>query len=280
MTNPSFSFEFFPPKTEDGVPAFLQAVRDLAALKPAFQTLTFGSGGGSRSATAHLARRMQKETGIPTAAHITFLSLTKFELKNFTDSLWEDGITRLIALRGDFPQGWQAPDYSKGEHYRFTDEFVRGLKSQHDFDISVGAYPEKHPDAPDLKSDIEALKKKCGAGATRAITQFFFDNEVYFRFVEAAQKAGIDIPIVPGLLPIQNFAKAQSFALRCGASLPQKLGPRFEGLSEEDSHKAACEVLAEQIAGLKAVGVPHLHFYVLNKSPLCMRACRLAGLVE
>lgn len=277
---PSFSFEFFPPKTDDGITPLMQAVSELAALKPAFMTMTYGAGGAGGTRTSELALRMQTETGIPSAAHITFITLDKKQLADFADDLWNSGVKRIIALRGDFPANWQAPDYAKGEHYRYTDEFVRGLKNQHDFDISVGAYPEKHPDAPDLSADIEALRKKCAAGATRAITQFFFDNTSYYRFLDLVEKAGIKTPIVPGLLPIQNFEKAKTFAERCGAHIPAWLAARFEGLSEEDAGKVAEETLAAQVSDLAAQGVPHIHFYALNKAPLCRAVCRKAGLVE
>lgn len=277
---PSVSFEFYPPKTEDGVAPLMQAAKDLAALKPAFMTMTYGAGGNSAStATSDLALKMQRETGVPAAAHITFINLNKAQLAEFAATLWQNGITRIIALRGDFPPGWQAPDYAKGEHYRYTDEFVRGLKSQHDFDISVGAYPEKHPDAPDLSADIEALRKKCGAGATRAITQFFFDNASYYRFLDLVEKAGIKTPVVPGLLPIQNFERAKNFAKKCGAQIPAWLEKRFEGLSDADAAKAAEEVLVTQVKDLAAQGVSHFHFYALNKSQLCQSVCQKAGLV-
>jgi methylenetetrahydrofolate reductase (NADPH) len=276
----TFSFEFFPPKTDDGIAPLMNAARELAALNPGFMTMTYGAGGSGKTTTAELAVQIQKDTKVPTAAHLTFINQTRDELRDFTAALWKDGITRIVALRGDFPEAWQAPDYAQGAHYRYTDEFVRGIRAHHDFDISVGAYPEKHPDAPDMGSDIEALKKKCAAGAARAITQFFFDNATYYRFLDLAAKAGITTPIFPGLLPIQNFSRAQAFAKRCGAGMPSWLENRFANLSETDAHKAAADILATQVADLKRQGVPHFHFYTLNKAPLCMGVCFAAGLVE
>ncbi|MBI3420180.1 MAG: methylenetetrahydrofolate reductase [Proteobacteria bacterium] len=279
MTHPTFSFEMFPPKTEEGVAPLFNAVHELAKLNPAFITVTFGAGGTGATGTGHLALRIQKETGISTAAHLTYINLSKHELAEFTAGLWHNGIRRIVALRGDFPPGWRAPDYTEGRHYRFTDEFVAGLRAQHDFDISVGAYPEKHPDAPSLETDIEALKKKCTAGAKRAITQFFFENDSYFRFLDLAAKAGITTPILPGLLPIANFQRMQVFADKCGAKVPGWLVARFEKLKEEDTPKLALELLVAQIRGLKAKSVPHFHFYTLNRAGLCRDACRAAGLV-
>jgi methylenetetrahydrofolate reductase (NADPH) len=279
MNRSTFSFEMFPPKMGDGIPALMEAVHDLAKLKPAFMTMTFGAGGSGRKTTAELVVRVQKETGIPTASHLTFVNLTRSELRDFTNEIWNNGIRKLVALRGDFPPGWQAPDYSAGLHYRYTDEFVADLRAHYDFEISVAAYPEKHPDAPDLASDIEALKKKCAAGATRAITQFFFENDAYYRFLDLAAKAGIQTPIVPGILPIGNFQRMVGFAKKCGTAVPAWLHERFEGLSEADTTKLALELLEKQITELKARGASHFHFYTLNKSGLCALACRSTGLV-
>jgi methylenetetrahydrofolate reductase (NADPH) len=279
MNRPTFSFEMFPPKTDDGIPSLMEAVHDLAKLQPGFITVTFGAGGTGRKTTGELVVRIQKETGIPTASHLTFINLTRGELRDFASGMWNSGIRKIVALRGDFPPGWQEPDYSQGQHYRYTDEFVADLRAHHDFEISVAAYPEKHPDAPDLNSDIEALKKKCAAGATRAITQFFFDNEAYYRFLDLAAKAGIKTPIVPGILPIGNFQRMVSFAKKCGTTVPAWLHERFENLSEEDAAKTALELLEKQISELKARGANHFHFYTLNKSGLCALACRSTGLV-
>jgi methylenetetrahydrofolate reductase (NADPH) len=275
---PTFSFELFPPKTENGETALMQEVPVLAALKPDFLTVTFGAGGSGRSGTLDLVTRIQAATKIPTAAHLTYICLTKGELKDFTDQLWSKGIHKIVALRGDLPAGWTPPDYAEGRHYRYTDEFVRALCAERDFDVSVAAYPEKHPDAPDLASDIDALKKKCDAGAARAITQFFFDNASYYRFLELAAKAGIDTPIYPGILPIMNFEKAVSFAERCGAHIPDHIRAKFAGLNDNDAAKAAHDLLVAQVQDLKAQGVAHFHFYTLNKAALSRAACLASGL--
>ncbi|HVY12467.1 MAG TPA: methylenetetrahydrofolate reductase [Alphaproteobacteria bacterium] len=270
---PAFSFELFPPKNNDGLPSLLHTAKELAQLNPAFMTMTFGAG-GTGMATGDLALRLQNEVGVPMAAHITYIRFTKPELHEFTDRLWQGGVKRIVALRGDIPISWQAPDYAAGLHYRTTDEFVADLCARHAFDVSVAAYPEKHPDAVDLKSDIEALKKKCAAGASRAITQFFFDTDVYFRFLEAVQKAGITTPVVPGLLPVSNFQRMARFVTKCGAQIPPWLAARFENLDEDDAAKAAAELLAKQVSELAAQGVPHIHFYTLNRAELCKTACR------
>lgn len=269
MPNPSVSFEFFPPKTEKSAQELLATAKDLARYNPQFMTVTFGASGSSQSGTLQTIRNLQKVASVPFASHLTYISMTKKDLDHYVDLLWSENIRHLIALRGDLPQDLVWPLDPDAEYYQFTSDFVEALAKRHPFDISVGAYPEKHPDAPDLQADLIALKKKCDAGATRAITQFFFDNDVYYRFLDAARKAGIDTPIVPGLLPIHDFAKVCSFAERCQASIPAHLHGKFKNPSPAFSEDFLCA----QVENLTQNGIEHIHFYTLNKSSLTSQVC-------
>ena len=270
-SSPSISFEFFPPKSEKSALELLAVTKDLSRFNPKFMTVTFGAGGGSREGTLQTLRNLQKAAPVPFGSHLTYISLTKIELDHYTDLLWNQGIRHLVALRGDMPQDLVWPLDPDAEYYQFTSDFVEALMKRHPFDISVGAYPEKHPDAPDLAADIEALRKKCDAGSARAITQFFFDNEVYYRFVDEAQKAGIKTPIVPGLLPIHDFTKVCSFAERCGAIIPPAVREKF--LRTNDPAAMAEDLLFAQVEDLVKNGVDHIHFYTLNKNSLVDKVC-------
>lgn len=275
---PTFSFEFFPPKTEKSATDLDQAAQELARLNPLYMTVTYGAGGSTREGTFDTVTRLHGLTDIPMAAHLTFCGTPKPELDIYIDKLWDAGIKHVIALRGDLPAGKSMADYTGPEFYHYTSDFVEALLKRHPFEISVGAYPEKHPDAPSLALDIEALKKKCAAGAHRAITQIFFSNDIFYKFIDETAKAGITTPIVPGLLPIIDFAKAQKFAETCRATMPHSMHAKFAGLEGDDVRKAAIDVLASQIEDLKANGVNHFHFYTLNKSDLSIAACKAAGL--
>jgi methylenetetrahydrofolate reductase (NADPH) len=270
---PTVSFEFFPPQTEKGEEALWDKVVKLAACDPAFMTVTYGACGSTRDKTVDLAIRMRAKSGRPSAAHLTFIATPKNELRRIADKLWGEGVRHIVALRGDLPAG-TAPVDPTAEHFAFTSDFVESLKSWHDFEISVGAYPEKHPAAPDLASDLEALRKKCGAGADRAITQFFFDNAVFYRFRDVAADAGIETPIVPGILPIVDYEKMLRFAQSCQASVPPSLAAQFERLKNdpEGTKMLAADLLVAQVTDLAAEGVPHLHFYTLNQSALALKA--------
>ncbi len=275
MTKPTLSFEFFPPKTEEAAAHLWEAVPQLAALGPEYMTVTYGAGGSTRDKTLETVTRMMKETGLPIASHLTFINTPTEELHALMDELWEAEIKHIVALRGDMPEGLAWPLDTDAEYFQYTSDFVEGLKDRHDFEISVGAYPEKHPDSLSLDADIEALRLKCEAGADRAITQFFFDNDVYYAFVEACGKAGITVPICPGLLPVHNFKNMLNFAARCQARVPSWMHKKFEGLDDkpEEAHKVAEELLIKQVLDLAANGVEHLHFYTLNKSALTADAC-------
>lgn len=273
---PTVSFEFFPPKTETARSQLWDAVSMLARLKPDFLTVTYGAGGSTREWTIQTAGKIFEDTKIPTAAHLTCICTPKEEIHRIAGSLWNRGIRHIVALRGDAPKDGVVPAPGDPAYYHYADELVAGLKFLRDFEISVAAYPEKHPSAPDLKTDIENLRRKCEAGADRAITQFFFDNAPFYRFRDAVSAIGIAAPIVAGILPIANPAKAFEFARKCGTSVPDRLAARFEGLENDPdtARLVAAVVLAEQIADLRANGVDQFHFYTLNQAHLTYAACQ------
>ncbi len=237
-------------------------------------TVTFGAGGSTRDRTLDTLKSLQSVVQSPLACHLTFISLTKTELKSYLDTLISMNIRHIVALRGDMPEGLQWPLDQDADYYQYTSDFIEGIKAYGDFDISVGAYPEKHPDAPDINADIIALKKKCEAGADRAITQFFFDHDAYSRFLERVAHASISCPVVPGLLPITNYENMVKFAERCGASVPLHIRERFERSKPEDHDKVALEILVAQIGDMRMRGAPHLHFYTLNKADLVSDALK------
>lgn len=262
------SFEFFPPKTPDGEKALRESVSRLSSYNPDFMTVTFGAGGSARDKTLETLKSVRSVTQSPLGCHLTFLSLPKTELKKYLDTLTQLGISRIVALRGDMPKDLQWPLDPDQDYYQYTSDFIKGIKEHGPFDISVGAYPDKHPDAPSVESDIIALKKKCEAGADRAITQFFFDHDSYSRFLERVAHASISCPVVPGLLPINSYTSMVNFAGRCGAHIPLFIHERFERSKPEDHRKIALEILIAQIDDMRMRGAPHLHFYTLNKADL------------
>lgn len=277
--SPTISFEFFPPKTEKAAEVLWDAVPQLAAFDPLYMTVTYGAGGSTREGTVDTIAKMRDDHGIPMAAHLTFINTPKDQLHEFTSALWAAGVKHLVALRGDMPADLQWPLDPDKEYFQYTSDFVEGLKGWHDFEISVGCYPEKHPDAPSLDADIAALKLKCDAGADRAITQFFFDNDVFYTFREQCAKAGIKTPIVPGLLPIYDFKSMTGFAARCQASVPDWLMGKFEGLEDkpDEALKVAKDLLIEQSLDLAKNGVTHFHYYTMNKAPITAAAVEALG---
>jgi methylenetetrahydrofolate reductase (NADPH) len=279
MARPSISFEYFPPKTEEGAVALYAAVEQLMVYDPLYMTVTYGAGGSTKDGTRKALRHILKMTEIPLASHLTFLSTTKDELDAYIDDLWLMGIHHIVALRGDLPKGTSYDDYKTEQYYDYTSNFVAALKAKRPFEISVGAYPEKHPDAQSLDADIEALRLKCEAGADRAITQFFFENDVYYRFLDQCEKAGITTPVVPGLLPVHDFKGMANFAKRCAASVPDWLREKFEALEgrPEEAQKLATDLLISQAEDLAAQGVGHIHFYCMNKAPITSEAVEALG---
>jgi len=273
---PSVSFEFFPPKTTELEAALWHAVEVLAPIGPSFVSVTYGAGGGTRARTHEIVSRLQQEKGLNAAAHLTCVGSTKAEIEGIAHSYWGAGIRHIVALRGDLPEGH---DHA-ADGYRYADELVEGLLALHPFNISVGGYPEVHPEAVSAEADLEALKKKCDAGARRVITQFFFDNADFLRFRDRAAAAGIQIPILPGILPITNFARMVSFAKRCGAKVPEEYHRLFVGHDAAAvlvRQKIAEEVAVEQCLALRADGVDHFHFYTLNRAELVAAICQHLG---
>ncbi len=279
---PSVSFEFFPPKTEKMEQSLWQAIQRLAPLSPSFVSVTYGAGGSTRERTHNTVTRIQKETGIPAAAHFTCVGATREEIDAIARTYWDAGIRHLVALRGDPPEteggvGGRYVPHPGG--YAYAADLVAGMRKVADFEISVAAYPETHPEAPSAQFDLDNLKRKVDAGATRAITQFFFDNDAYFRFLDRCAAAGITVPIVPGILPITNFARAVEFAGKCGAAMPKRYAETFEGLDSdpETRHLVAATMAAEQCQALQAQGIRDFHFYTLNRSDLTVAICRMLG---
>jgi methylenetetrahydrofolate reductase (NADPH) len=279
---PAFSLEFFPPRTEEMEKSLWAAIGRLAPLAPRFVSVTYGAGGSTRQRTHATVTRIQSETGVEAAAHLTCIAATRGEIDAIADSYWDAGIRHVVALRGDVPAEPGDPRLAYRPDpagYAYAVDLVAGLKRVADFEISVAAYPETHPDAPSRRFDLDNLKRKIDAGATRAITQFFFDNDVYLRFVDRARAAGITVPIVPGILPITNFAKTLAFARQCGASIPRRLAGLFADLDADPGTRAlvAASVAAEQCTSLRRHGVDEFHFYTLNRAELVVAICRMLG---
>lgn len=266
--NMEVSFEFFPPKNDAGLEGLCGAAQALAALNPHFMTCTYGAGGSTRDGTlATLTALRNILPDMPFACHLTCASTPKSDLADYTDRLYDLGIRHIVALRGDLPEGWVWPK-NDPDYFDYSSDFVAWLKDRHDFEISVGTYPEKHPDAETLQTDIDALRLKQGAGADRAITQFFYDDDAFLTFRDEIRRQGITIELVPGLLPITDFAKMVSFAGRCGAIVPQTLHERFAPLASDPEAQAAlgADILAAQIDRLRQEGCNAFHIYTLNKA--------------
>jgi methylenetetrahydrofolate reductase (NADPH) len=273
------SFEFFPPKTPAGEASMWDAVKTLEPLGPRFASVTYGAGGTTRDRTHGTVARIQSESRIAAAAHLTCVEASRDEVDAVAQGFWDAGVRHIVALRGD-PPTLGTPFEPHPQGYRNAAELVAGLTRLHPFEISVAAYPERHPDSPDLAGDLDNLKRKLDAGATRALTQFFFAPETFFRFRDAAAAAGITAEIVPGILPVSNFAQTRKFAELCGASIPPWMGRLFEGL---DDHPPARQLIAATIAAemsrkLYAGGVRSFHFYTLNRAELAYAICHLMGM--
>lgn len=273
------SFEFFPPKTDVMEEKFWDSVHKLAPLKPRFVSVTYGAGGTTRERTLRMVSRIKAETGVDAAAHLTCVGASRDEVDAVVRGYQAAGINRIVALRGDPPEGVGQPFTPHPQGYQNAADLVGGLRRIGDFDISVAAYPEKHPQSPDWATEIDNLKRKLDAGADRAITQMFFSNGDYLRYLERARAAGITAPIVPGIQPIHSFKQISSFAARCGTSIPAWLAERFDGLDEEPETHAlvASAVAAEQVTELLDEGVTEFHIYTHNRSPLALALARILG---
>ncbi len=274
------SFEFFPPKTEEMERTLWDSITRLAPLSPSFVSVTYGAGGSTRERTHATVKRVLSETDLLPAAHLTCVAATCGEVDGVIRGYWDAGVRHIVALRGD-PLAGAGERYTPHPGgYETSARLVAGIKRVGDFEVSVSAYPEKHPDSPTVDADIDMLKAKVDAGAGRAITQFFFDNDLYFRYLDRVRARGIDVPVVPGILPVQNFKQTRAFAARCGASVPGWLAQRFEGLDEDPATRKliAAAVAAEQVLDLVDRGVTDFHFYTMNRADLVYAICHLLGL--
>lgn len=276
----ALSFEFFPPKSEQQADVLDATTVRLARFAPEFVSVTYGAGGSSQERSLGTVRRIAG-AGLATAAHITCAGASRAEVEKVIARFRALGITRFVAIRGDPPGGDNSAYAPHPEGFRDTSDLVAALKRAGATDVSVSAYPEKHPQSPDWAADIDALKRKVDAGADRAITQFFFGNDLFEAYLERVRKAGITIPVVPGILPIHRFAGACDFARRCGASVPAALGQRFAGLDPEtEEHRdVAAAVAGEQICDLIGRGIGEFHIYTLNRSELTEAICRFCGIL-
>jgi len=273
------SFEFFPPKTEAMERQLWEAIETLMPLAPRFVSVTYGAGGSTRERTHNTVARIQKETPLAAAAHLTCVEATREEIDEVAEQYWQAGVRHIVALRGDPPQ--------KGEKYRThpggyenAEALVRGLKTLHPFEISVAAYPECHPDSPDERADLDNLKRKIDAGASRAITQFFFEPETFFGFRDRVAAAGISAEIVPGIMPVMNYASVTRMAAMCGTAVPDWMAHLFEGLDERPAARqlVAATLAAELCRRLYAGGVRNFHFYTLNRPELAYAICHMLGM--
>lgn len=259
------SFEFFPPSSKAAQDRLLQNIHSLETLSPRFVSVTYGAGGGTRKATLATAMRIAGETAIATAAHLTCVGAEQSEVDSVAQEFWNAGIRHIVALRGDPPAGGMVYEpHPKG--YAYAADMVAGLKRIADFEISVAAYPEVHPEASSAAQDLDALKRKLDAGASRAISQFFFDTDVFLSFVERVQAADIKVPIVAGIMPIANFDRIRKFARRCGVTIPTELAVRFDEVQQDHTacRRLAIEVAAAQCRRLRAQGQRAFHIYTLN----------------
>jgi len=279
MTNPvDVSFEFFPPHSEQMEETLWRSIERLASLGPRFVSVTYGADGSTRERTHAAVARIVSDTKLTAAPHLTCIGASRGEIDDVARAYWDMGIRHLVALRGDAP-----PDNSgyipHPEGYAYAADLVAGLKKVGDFDISVAAYPEVHPEAPNPIFDLDNLKRKLDAGASRAITQFFFDVDVFLRFRDLAAAAGIESVIVPGILPITRFPQLERFADRCGASVPGWLRDRFAGLNDDNETRQmiAASVAIEQVHKLQEEGISEFHFYTLNRSELTFAICHALG---
>ena len=274
------SFEFFPPKTEEMEKNLWEAVGRLAPLTPNFVSVTYGAGGSTRERTHSTVRRLVAETALTPAAHLTCVAATRAEIDAVIQSYRDAGVRHIVALRGDPTEGVAAKYAPHPGGYQNAADLVAGIKRIADIEVSVSAYPEKHPDSPTVEADIDMLKRKIDAGASRAITQFFFENDLYFRYLDRVRARGIELPVTPGILPVQNFKQAKSFAERTGASVPDWLAARFDGLDHDPATRKliAAAIAAEQVFDLVDRGVSDFHFYTMNRADLVYAICHLLGL--
>ena len=277
------SFEFFPPRSDAMERTLWQSVERLAPLRPQFMSVTYGAGGSTRERTHAIVSRIQNDVGVAAAAHLTCVAATRQEIDAIAETYWQAGIRHIVALRGDMPKGDDGqpiPYAPTPGGYDYAADLVAGLKRIADFEISVAAYPEVHPEAASAQADLDNLRRKIDAGADRVITQFFFDPEVFLRFRDKAAAVGVTAPMVPGIYPVPNFASAKRFATMCAASIPDWLASQFETLDDDPGTRQliAAIVAGHQCQVLRAEGVDLFHFYTLNRADLSYAICHMLGL--
>jgi methylenetetrahydrofolate reductase (NADPH) len=274
------SFELFPPKNDAMMATLQESLPVMAGLSPQFVSVTCGAGGTSADPTAEIVSNILSTTTIPVAAHLTCAAFRSSDVDEMVANYWQAGVRHMVALRGDSPRGIGEPFQPHPQGYKSTPDLISAIRNAHDMDISVSAYPERHPDSPTTQADIDMLAAKVDAGATRALTQFFFDNDHYYRYLERVRARGIDIPILPGIMPIRKFSQMKNFAERCGASIPTWLEKRFEGLDDDPvTHKMVSVATAiEQVLDLVDHGVTEFHFYAMNRTDLVVPICQVLGI--
>jgi methylenetetrahydrofolate reductase (NADPH) len=277
----AISFEFFPPKTEEMEKSLWDTIKRLAPLTPSFVSVTYGAGGSTRERTHSTIARILSETDLLPAAHLTCVGAARGEIDDIVSRYHDVGVRHIVALRGDPPGGIGTAYATHPEGYQTSAELVAGIKKRHgDIEISVSAYPEKHPESPHFDADIDVLQAKVDAGATRAITQVFFDNDLYFRYLDRVRARGITIPIVPGIMPMHNFKQARGFVTKAGTTVPTWLAEKFEGLDDDAETRklVAATVVAGQVQKLAKHGVDTFHFYTMNRADLVFAISHLLGI--
>jgi methylenetetrahydrofolate reductase (NADPH) len=281
LKSPAISFEFFPPKTAEMERGLWDTINRLAPLSPNFVSVTYGAGGSTRERTHSTIARILAETNLVPAAHLTCVNAPRGEIDDVVAQYHDVGVRHIVALRGDPTTGIGTSYVAHPDGYKTSAELVASIKKRYpDIEVSVSAYPEKHPESPDFDADIDVLKAKVDAGAARAITQVFFDNDLYFRYLDRVRARGIDIPVVPGIMPMHNFKQARNFVTRAGTTVPSWLAEKFDGLDDDaDTRKlVAATVAAGQVQKLAKHGVDTFHFYTMNRADLVFAISHLLGI--
>jgi len=281
LKSPAISFEFFPPKTEETEKSLWDTINRLAPLSPKFVSVTYGAGGSTRERTHSTISRILKETCLTPAAHLTCVNAPRGEIDDVVARYHDVGVRHIVALRGDPTTGIGTAYAAHPDGYKTSAELVAGIRKRYpDIEVSVSAYPEKHPESADFDADIDTLQAKVDAGASRAITQVFFDNDLYFRYLDRVRARGIDIPVVPGIMPMHNFKQARNFVTRAGTTVPSWLAEKFDGLDDDpDTRKlVAATVAAGQVQKLAKHGVDTFHFYTMNRADLVFAISHLLGI--
>ncbi len=273
----SVSFEFFPPKNQVSIESLWTNIKRLEPLKPKFISVTYGAGGSTRENTHSLVKEIKKKTSLEPAAHLTCMGTSYQEIEMIAEDYWNTGVRHLVALRGDVPK---EIDGNKQNDFKYATDLIRFLKGKYDFEITVSAYPEMHPDSDSLEQEYDVLKKKIDLGATKAITQFFFNVNAYFEFVDGALKRGINIPIIPGILPVTNCKRTLQFAKKMNCEMPLDLIEMFKGLdSDQETRKlVAVTIVYDQCRKLIDGGIEDFHFYTLNRADLSFAICHILGI--